>query len=139
MAYTDGSSKTFVSTADLSGVTGGLNGPGGTGQYLLCKIDASNAGQIVLCSASTDIALGWVMGAPVAGDITEVRLRSASGTVQAVAGATIAAGALLMSDSSGRVITATGTGNQIVGTFLCCRRWRHHRSSPFERKILNGD
>lgn len=107
MSYIDGSSKTFTSTNDLST----------TGQFLAVKMD-STANQVVLASASTDKIIGIMMSAPKALDIGEVRLRSASGTIEMFAGGTIAVGDAVTANSSGQGVTTTSSGDQIIGYAL---------------------
>lgn len=118
MAYTDNSTKTFVSTNDLS--EGGANTAGAnstSGQFLIMKMD-STANQVVPATAATDKLIGVNMSKPKALDYADIRLRSAMGTLQVVAGGTIAIGDPVTSNSSGQAITTSTTGHQILGYAL---------------------
>lgn len=90
----------FTATADLSAK-----------QYYLVDCDAatstSGVTNVITPSAAGAAAIGVLQNKPAAGQTAEVLLL---GITKAVAGAAIAAGDLLMSDSTGRVITATAAG-----------------------------
>jgi hypothetical protein len=103
----EGNRRTFISTNDLST----------TGQFCLCKMDGSNAGQIVLASAATDKVIGVVMNNPKAKDTADVYLFNASGTAKAYVGSGggITVGDLLTSDSNGQLLTTTTSGNTVIG------------------------
>jgi hypothetical protein len=121
MNYIDAGQLTLLATADLSGVTAGLNGanplntPNPSGQYLLMKLDTANPNQVVVASSATDAVIGVLMNAPVATDNAVVRLRNASGTMPVMAGGTITAGDRVTCNASGQVITTTTSGNEVVG------------------------
>ena len=111
---TDGkflSDSPCTASADLS-VTSGLAGPNGAGQYLLVKVSGSLT--VTVCAANTDIPFGVLQNDPLPGAPANVAF---AGVSKVIAGAAITAGAQLMSDSSGRAITQTGS-NPIAGMAL---------------------
>lgn len=85
-----------------------------TEQYKIVR--ASSATQVTTTTAATQIPLGVLQNRPASGQAAEVRVNSGS-TTKCVAGAAITAGAEVMSDASGRAITATTT-NEVVGIAL---------------------
>lgn len=92
---------TLIAGADLS-----------THQYKLVK--EAGAGTCVLCAAVTDVPTGVLQNKPGSGKAATI---AQQGKLKVVAGAAIAAGADVMSDTSGRVITQTST-NPIWGRAL---------------------
>lgn len=80
----------------------------------ICKL--SNAFTAVQATAATDLAIG-VSGDVAAASLDSVQVNVA-GTVKVTAGAAVAVGVKLMSDATGRAITLSGTGKQIVGIAL---------------------
>jgi hypothetical protein len=82
--------------------TAGLSGPNGAGQFLAVKVTASR--QVNLANAGGEAIDGILQNDPVAGFVADVGF---NGISKAVAGAAFAAGALLMTDTSARLITAT--------------------------------
>ena len=85
-----------------------------TKQYYCMEVNSS--GQALLVSASGARVAGVLQNNPdTAGHAGTVAIE---GCTKVVAGATIAAGASLMSDTDGTVITATGANKIIVGTAL---------------------
>ena len=92
---------TFAASADLS-----------THQYKLVKISGANA--VTVSAAATDASIGILQNKPASGQDAVV---CTIGISKAVAGAAIAAGAELMADASGRVITAAAAAgaNRSVG------------------------
>jgi len=95
-----GNDLTQTANADLSAA--------GT-QYKIVKI--VSLGKVDLTSAATDKPLGVLQNRPIAGQAAEVRV---DGTTKCVCGAAVTAGQEIMSDASGRGITATTT-NEVVG------------------------
>lgn len=85
-----------------------------TAQYTIMR--ASSATQVTQTTAATQIPLGILQNRPASGQAAEVRANSGS-TSKCVAGAAVTAGAEVMSDGSGRAITATTT-NEVVGIAL---------------------
>lgn len=65
-----------------------------------------SSGALALAAAATDPVIGFLLDEGVAGQNVMVRLLSAQGTVNAVAGAAIVANALLSVNASGQVVTA---------------------------------
>ena len=92
--------------------TASLSGPNGSGQFLLVK--CTTGGQATLCAANSDIPIGILQNDPTSGTAANVAF---AGVSKVVVGASLSAGALLMSDSSGRAITQTST-NPVVGYAL---------------------
>lgn len=89
------------------------------------NVDIANAvavklssGKAVIATAATDAIVGVTNGAAKAGQVANVRLRSASGTVKVKLGGTVAVGDALTANASGLLITTTTAGNQIVGVAL---------------------
>jgi hypothetical protein len=95
----------LLAAADLSAATS---------QYLIVK--QTSATQFNITTAATDKPLGILQNRPASGQTGEIRVLSGS-TSKCVAGAAVAAGVEVMSDGSGRAITATTT-NEVVGLAL---------------------
>src|SRR5579884_1522554 len=68
-----------------------------------------SAGALALCAAATDACIGFLLDEGSPGQNVMVRLLSAQGTLNAVAGAAISANALVTLNASGQVVTATQT------------------------------
>lgn len=103
----------FAATADLSAK-----------QFYLVDCDAatstSNITNVILPTVAGQKVLGVLLNKPAPGQEAQVMLL---GIAKVVAGAAVAAGDLLMTDTSGRAITATAAGafpatNFIVGRAL---------------------
>ncbi len=73
------------------------------------------SGQIVIATAATDKILGVTVGAVVAGETGNVRLRSAQGTMKVKLGGTVAVGDSVTANASGVCITTVTAANQVVG------------------------
>lgn len=75
--------------------------------YRIVKFGAAD-GQVLMAAAATDALIGVAdnLGQDTAGYRVDVIL---DGTAEVTAGAAVTRGALLMSDSTGRAVTATGT------------------------------
>ncbi len=102
----DGSQTTAsVNMANAAGLTG----PGGSGQFLAVKI--TGARTVAYDSTGASVCYGILQNKPAIGQVADVGILGVS---KAVAGAAFAAGTLLMTDSSGRVITRTST-NPVIG------------------------
>jgi hypothetical protein len=82
-----------------------LDGPGGSGQFLCVYISAARV--VTLQTSSGGDVYGILQNTPVQGGPADVGI---FGPSKAVAGAAISAGALVQSDTAGRVITQTGSG-----------------------------
>lgn len=98
-----------TAAADLSGTTTTLAGPNGSGQYLAVKITASRS--VNLANAGGEAVIGILQNTPALGQAAEIGFVGCS---KAVAGAAIAAGAELMTDTSARLITATSTNHRVA-------------------------
>lgn len=107
----------FKSTNDLSGtttdVTNGntVGSPKKSGLYMAVIADTANADSIVIAGANA-LVLGFLQNRPAAGEIAQV-YGVRGGTTKALAGASTSKGDKLITDSSGRVVTAT-TGAQLI-------------------------
>lgn len=77
-----------------------------------------SSGKIVAAAAATDVIIGVVNGLSKAGTVAAVQLRSAAGTINILASATIAAGDAVTSTASGTGVTTVTAGNQIIGYAL---------------------
>ncbi|WP_407146256.1 hypothetical protein [Bradyrhizobium sp. ORS 86] len=100
-----------TAAANLS-ATAGLSGPNGAGQFLAVKTTAGRA--VNLASTGGEAIDGILQNDPVQGYVADVGVMGIS---KAVAGGSFSAGALLMTDTSARLITAT-TGNFAVAKAL---------------------
>src|ERR671922_317567 len=97
-----GRDRTFKSGADLSAK-----------QYYLAKAD-STQNQVVLAAAATDKILGVILdGGKQSGDAVRIGLLNGDGTLNVVAGGTIAIGDYLTSDSNGKAVATTTTGDTV--------------------------
>lgn len=85
-----------------------------TSQYKLVKL-ASTAGQVVVCSAATDAALGVLVNDPAAGEAANIVVL---GVAPALAEASVSAGDLLAASTTGRVKTTTTANNKVIGRAL---------------------
>jgi hypothetical protein len=94
--------------------TASLAGFNSTGQFLLVKFTAARS--LIPTALAADFPYGVLQNDPKSGAVCDVGI---FGVSKVISGAAITAGVYLMSDTSGRVITATATGGtspaQIVG------------------------
>jgi len=97
-----------VAGTDMSGVSVTLAGPNSSGQFLAVKITGSRT--VGLANAGGEAIYGILQNNPSLGYVADVGLMGVS---KAVAGAAVAAGAELMTDTSARLITATSTNHRI--------------------------
>lgn len=97
-----------TAAANLS-ATAGLDGPNGSGQFLAVKVTAAR--QVNLASTGGEAIDGILQNDPASGYVADVGFMGIS---KAVAGAAFSAGALLMTDTSGRLITATSTNSAVA-------------------------
>jgi hypothetical protein len=96
---------TLVAGADLSAK-----------QYTFVKLDA--AGAVIAAAAATDIPVGVLQNAPIAGQEAEVLI---VGGTKIVAGAAIGEGAQIGTGSTGKavaLVAGTDTTKYVVGTLL---------------------
>ena len=78
-------------------------------QFLAVKITAAR--QVNLANTGGEFIYGILQNKPLSGQAADVGFL---GVTKAVAGAAFSAGAALMTDTSARVITATGTNHRIA-------------------------
>ena len=96
---------TLVAAADLS-----------TKQYTFVKLDSD--GKVAAASGATDIPIGVLQNAPIAGQEAEVLV---VGGTKVVAGAAIGEGALVGTSAAGKavaLVAGTDTTKYVVGTLL---------------------
>jgi hypothetical protein len=89
------------------GLSAGLNGPNGSGQFLGMVI--TGARTVANDTVGGAVIYGILQNTPPLGQAADIVI---FGVTKAVAGAAFAAGADLMTDSSGRLITATSTNHR---------------------------
>lgn len=80
-----------------------------SGQFLAVKITAARA--VNLASAGGELIYGILQNKPTSGQAADVGF---IGVTKAVAGAAFSAGAQLMTDTSARLITSTGTNHRVA-------------------------
>lgn len=77
-----------------------------------------SSGQVVAATAGTDLIVGVTVGAVGAGEVANVRLRSAQGTIKIKAGGTIAVGDAITATTAGAGIATTTATHKVVGVAL---------------------
>src|SRR5690349_21662646 len=87
----------------------------GTTFQPVMKIVKISAGTVVLSSAATDKHIGVLMNCPASGDTADMLLINNMGTGKVLAGGTIAVGDYLTSDSNGKAVATTTSGDIIIG------------------------
>ncbi len=75
-------------------------------------VKQSGVKTVTVCAATTDIPTGVLYNNPTSGQAAQVAI---AGKVKVICGAAVTAGQEVMSDTSGRAITATGSGNRSKG------------------------
>lgn len=91
--------------SNTGGTTGGSTG---SGQYLAVMLTSAGRTSVIASVAGQQI-YGILQNKPAAAQAADVGI---FGVTKAVAGGTIAAGAALMVNASGQVVTWTSTGNK---------------------------
>lgn len=91
--------------------TAGLDGPSGSAQFLAVKLNTAAARQVVLASSGGETIYGVLQNQPLEGQAADVGIL---GITKAVAGAAVTEGAALMTDTAGRLITATSTNHRVA-------------------------
>lgn len=81
-----------------------------THQFKFVKLNAS--GQVILCSVAGEKTIGVLQNKPNTGEVADIM---PLGQSKLHCGAAVAAGAQIMTDASGRAITAATTGSTIQG------------------------
>lgn len=101
--FTVGPRVTKVTAADLSAK-----------KYYLAKTNSS--GNLVLAAAATDDILGVIAdGGRQSGDVADVELINAQGTFKVILGGNVSKGDYLTTDSAGKAIATTTSGNRVFG------------------------
>jgi hypothetical protein len=80
-----------------------------TSQGLCVKLDASNPGQFVLATATSDLIIGTLYDQPLAGQVGTIRSLSAPVKGYVQLGGTVAINSPLTIDAYGRAVVATQT------------------------------
>lgn len=104
---TEGNQKTFASGANLHDK-----------QFYIAKLDSAT-NKVVLNALATTISLGIIMNNPKdADDTVDVRLVNAAGTSKVIAGGSVTKGAYITSDTAGKAVATTTTGDLAFGIAL---------------------
>jgi len=80
-----------------------------------CYAKVSGVGTVTFCAANSDKAVGVIQNKPNTNDPVEL---GTHGVTKIKVGAAVTAGDDLMPDTSGRAITATGSGASVYGRAL---------------------
>jgi len=95
------------------------NGGSGTGYQFYIVYLAAGSVLTLTSSPTTQVPIGTLLDAPSAGQAGMVRLTSAQGTSNVIAGSTsIAIGTPLISSASGQATPWTATGQYVIGYSL---------------------
>jgi len=103
--HTDGNNYSREAAANLSAK-----------QYFVLKSDS--AGKAVLAAAATDAITGVLANAPTSGETADIVGINGSGTYKVKLGGTVTKDAYLTSDSAGKAVATTTTGNRVFGRAL---------------------
>lgn len=103
-----------VAAANYYNPGSALSGPNGSGQFLAVILSTTADRTSLLVSSGGAAIYGILQNSPALGDAADVCL---VGISKAVGGAAITRGAALMTDSSARLVTQTGS-NIVVGYAL---------------------
>lgn len=91
--------------------TAGLKGPSTSGQFLAVKQSTATDRNVILASTGGEFIRGILQNKPALGLAADI---CCLGISKAIAGATITTGQALMTDTSGRMIPATGTNHRVA-------------------------
>lgn len=72
-------------------------------------------GTMILAAAGTDKIVGVLQNKPAIGAAANVRI---GGTTKVIAGGTIAVGAFVTSDASGKAVSTSSTSDYVLGKYL---------------------
>lgn len=100
--YVDEGYVTRVAGADLSAK-----------QFYIVKLQSDRT--VVLASAATDFLYGAVQLGAASGGNVSVALRNKDGTFKVVLGGTVAVNDALTSDSAGKAVATTTSGDEVLG------------------------
>lgn len=89
--------------------TASLAGPSSSGQFLAVKLNGARI--IDIATSGGEAVYGILQNTPKAGEVADVGIM---GVTKAVAGAVCTGGNNLMTDTSGRLIPATGTNHRVA-------------------------
>lgn len=102
----DGAQTTALNNMSLTASLAGYNS---SGQWLAVKI--SGPRQIIAATSGGEAVYGILQNRPAAGQVADVGIM---GVTKAMAGAQVTAPAALMTDTSGRLITATANNHRVA-------------------------
>ena len=94
---------TMVAGEDLS-ATSGLNGAGGSGQFLAMKVSTAADNTALHCSTGNEVCIGILQNKPKSGEVCDIQN---DGVTKAICGGAFTRGAFLALDTSGRCVLAT--------------------------------
>lgn len=100
--HVPGALKSFKAAADYSAK-----------QYFAMYVSADNT--VTIGSAATQALVGTLLNEPKANEGATIAV---SGTSKGIAGASVSIGDLLTTDSNGKLIATTTTGNKTIGMAL---------------------
>lgn len=104
----------FLISGEDQSATGGLAGPGGSGQFLCQKVSTAADFTCLHTSAGNEKIIGILQNKPKSGEAANIMR---AGTSKAQIGGPITRGDLLKNDSSGRLLLAA-SGNVAVAQAL---------------------
>lgn len=93
---------TLIAAADLSAA-----------QFLCAKVTAANS--VNVATVAGEYVIGILQGKPTSGQPADVMVHGVS---KAISGAPISAGAKIMTNASGKVITGATAGSHVIGCAL---------------------
>lgn len=100
--FQQGGNYTAAAGADLTGK-----------RFYIVKLDTNGA--VVLASAATDAILGVLNTEGTTGKSVDVVLLNGSGSFKVKTGGDVTKDAYLTTDSSGKAIATTSSGNRVIG------------------------
>jgi hypothetical protein len=82
-------------------------------QFYIVQLDAT--GKIEVAEGATDLVVSVLQNAPYTGEQATYRF---AGTTKVISAGTIAIGALVTTDSSGKAVSTTTEGDVIIGRYI---------------------
>jgi len=101
----------MVAGADWSAAFNDANGPGKSAQFLCVKASTATARTLILATAGGEAIYGILQNKPALGFAADIGILGIS---KARLGAVVVTGKALMTDSSARLIQATGTNQRVA-------------------------